>query len=159
MREGVSFYRLSLYLASAIALIELALLMYFLSINFEFGKQYAIRFILAILIVFGLWVHSNLMRYLGGVWLAVSAVSIFWPLFSGGRWTIGIAETGLILIGILSLVTSLVLLLPKSLTPEISSLRETQPRYKKIVKKAVIATVVVAAVAATINDVMRLVAS
>ena len=112
----------------------------------------------ALATAFGLWVQSNVIRYVGAVWFLISTAVIFWPLFSGAKlaWSIGVVI--FIAIGILSLAAAYILLLSKKFRTEYYAERDSQPPYKQTLRKVFIILFIIAASIATAVDIYRLAA-
>ena len=82
--------------------------------------------------------------------------SIVWPLVTSNRleiWPVVIWGTGL---GAMYLVVCWLLLVSKQFASEFAYLQETQPAYKRTLRRIALAVIVVAVLVATANDVYYL---
>jgi hypothetical protein len=156
MVKSTGYYRLGLYLTSAIALSEFVLFLYLVSFSFEAANRATIRVIAALAIVFGLWVLSNVARYVGAIWFLISVGSVIWPLVASDKIVFGAGLIWALVVGALSLTASWLLLLSKQFGNEFAYQRETQPKYKRTLRAVAIVVVVVLAIVATANDIYHL---
>jgi hypothetical protein len=156
MPRALASYRAVLFLTSAIALIELAIFLYLASFSFEAASRAIIRVVMALGIVFGIWVQSNIIRYLAALWLVISGASVFWPLISIERFVISVPSILFLVAGTLSLVAAPMLVFSRTFSQEFSREREMQPAYKKTLWKAALVVVLVAIVVATLNDIYNI---
>jgi hypothetical protein len=152
MLKTLGSYRSVLYLTSAIALIELIMI-----VAFDVPNSVVIRFLMALIIVFGIWVQSIIIRYLGAAWLTFAAASAFWPLFVADRIVVDVWLIALITTGVLSLVTAFILVFSKNFSAEFTHEREVQPKYKGHLRWILFAVIAGLAVVATLQDIWRLI--
>lgn len=149
-----SYYKSALYSTAAIALIEWIAVYYLVFHNFESVSFSRAGIALAILI--GLWIQSDVARYLGAVWYLVLVASVFWPLFTLDKVNWNFVAILFLVSGALGLFVSYILLLSKQFTTEFRHERETQPKYKKHLGKIIIGVAALAALIATMNDIYHL---
>jgi hypothetical protein len=83
--------------------------------------------------LFGLWVQSDIARYLGAVWLLISVGTIVWSLFTAGKVILGLPTILVFLSGALSLIASY-MLFSKRFAAEFLHQQKTQPKYKGTLK-------------------------
>jgi hypothetical protein len=138
MVNKASYYNSALWITSLLTLTELVLFSYVASINFERAVQaVAIRVFIPPAILFGIWLQSNIARYLGAIWLLISAGSVIWSLFSiepvASIWWVIWAFA----VVALSLVLTYILVFSKKFAEEFASLREKQPQYKRVLKRLI----------------------
>src|SRR5205807_1104054 len=120
--------------------------LYLASYSFEASGRAIIRVALAFAIVFGVWVQSNIIRYLGALWLIISAASVFWPLISIDRFVISMPAILFLIAGTISLVTSPILLFSKTFSAEFYRERKMQSRYKTFLWYAILIAMLAAMV-------------
>ena len=149
-----NYYKSALYSTAAIALIEWIAVYYLVSRNFE--RVSFSRAGIALIILFGLWIQSNIARYLGAIWFLILVASVIWPLFTLDKVNLNFVVILFLVSSALSLFVSYTLLLSKQFTTEFLHERETQPKYKKHLGKIFIVVAVLAAVIATMNDIYPL---
>jgi hypothetical protein len=155
MTPKLNYYRLALWLALAVALTELVLVLYIASYNTADAKTAAVRILGPLAILLGLWLQSNTVRFLGVLWLIVASTSAVWPLFSSERliWFVGLWA---LVLTALSLELSGILLFSKQFAAEFSRQREAQPKYKKVLFRLIVLVLLVLALIATWNDIHTL---
>jgi hypothetical protein len=163
MLGKIGDYRTALGFAIAIAFTNLVGWSAIAFHNSYFTKQAITVCALSLAIPFGLWVQSNMVRYIGAVWMIVFAGGLIWPLVSSGTAPF-INRPGqtipLLLfysfVAILNLLTSGILLLSKKFAMEFASEQEHQPKYKKYLKWLVLVAIVAAMLIATLMDILNL---
>ncbi len=152
-------YRTALWLAIAIALSNLVVW------SAIAPKSAVTVCAVSLVILFGLWVQSNLIRYLGAVCMVVWAGVLIWPLVSfGARFINQPGQTmppipALIFFpfsAVLNLLTAGLPLLSKKFATEFAYEREHQPKYKTHLKRAILTVVIVLMLIATLNDIINL---
>ena len=163
MLKKLSDYRTALWLATAIALSNLIGWSAIAFHDPHMTKQSVTACAVLVAIPFGLWVQSNLVRYLGAIWLIVWAGALIWPLVSSGiaPFINRPGQTILLLIfysisAVLSLLTAAILLLSKKFATEFSYERERQPKYKTYLKWSVFVAIIAAMLIATLIDIVHL---
>jgi hypothetical protein len=149
-------YRLALCLALILATIDFA---FFIYVSFYIPSQrgsMALHVAIAMTIAFGLWVQSKIARYLGAVLLLIFAASAIWLPFSDHKivWNIVLAWT--FSMGALSLIIAGILLFSKTFANEFADERKKQAGYKKVLRNAFAILLLIAAAAATLNDIYNL---
>jgi hypothetical protein len=132
------------------------LALYVASYNIEAAKTASIRVVVPLAILFGLWLQSNLARYLGAIWFVGAMASAVWPLVSNDKLVWGFAPVWALALSVLCLALSGILLFSKQFADEFSRQRETQPKYKKVLIRLTVAVLIVLAIIATLNDVYNL---
>jgi hypothetical protein len=110
----------------------------------------------ALATAFGIWLQSNFIRYVGAGWFLISVGAIAWPLLFGGKVVWSPVVLMFMAIGILSLAAAYLLLLSKSFRAEFYANRDAQPPYKRVLRKAIVVLLIIAAVIATLVDIYRL---
>jgi len=156
MVKTMSYYRSALYLTSAVVLTELVFFFYVASFSFATARAPAVRVIIALAILFGLWTQCNVTRYLGAMWFVFSSGSVIWALFSTGRVVWNVGWFWALAVGALSLTTACILLFSKKFANEFSDQRQTQPKFKKILRLLVITVAILATVIAILNDIYHI---
>jgi len=153
--RGVSFnfYKSALYLVAVIALIEFILFVDLASHNLKSATF--LRVAITLLLLFGLWVQSDVARYLGAVWLLISVGTIIWPLLTVNKVIFSFPTILVFVSGALNLLVSYILL-TKRFTTEFVHQQNTQPKYKGALKRAFIVVLILAVVFVTLNDVYHL---
>jgi hypothetical protein len=147
MIQRIGYYWLALYLTAAIALAEFVVLT-LVSANWADVRTFAYRAVAALAIAFGLWVHSNVARYLGALWFLISAWMMIWALASRDNIVFSFALVCILVLIGLSVTTACILLVSRPFAEEFRGRRESESRYKRTLRTAahiaVIALVVVA---------------
>jgi hypothetical protein len=151
-----SYYRLALYLTTAIALTWLVLFLYLLSFSFEAANRAVIFVALPLAVLCGLWLGSNLARYVGAVWFLVSVGAVMWPLVMGDKIVFWPGVVWGVVLGALSLSAFWLLVLSKRFASEFAYQRETLPPWKRMLRRIALGVIIVAAVIATANDIYHL---
>ena len=134
-------------------LIELAALLYISSFDVDAAVRFSPRLLIVLLIVFGLWVQSNVVRYLGAVWLAFVGVAAGWQFYQGGGGPVAVLAQ---IVGVPCIVASAISVFSKTFSDEFACARQNQPRSKSALKRIVFGVLIAAAVAAAMNDIYRL---
>lgn len=156
MIGNLSHYRLAVYLTLAIALIECVVHLQMVFLNNRLAEGVVVRVIFPLVILFGLWIQSKVIRYVGAVWLIFAAGSVIWPLVASKGLVLSFPLILLLIVAVLDLVAAYLMLLSKSFSSEFARLRETQPKYKSTIRTGVLVVIVIVAVIATFNDVYHL---
>jgi len=144
----------ALYLVAGLALSEVFLGWYLVSQ--DYGRVSYIRILLTTAVLTGLWVQSHAARYLGAMWLLVSVGVLIWMLFAAHKVAFNFAAVLVFLSGALSLIASYVLLFSKKFRSEFARQEKMQPDYKRDLRRALIALVILVFVVAIINDIYHL---
>jgi hypothetical protein len=153
-RENFSTYMFALYLVAGLALSEVFLGWYLVSQ--DYGRVSYIRILLTTAVLTGLWVQSHAARYLGAMWLLVSVGVLIWMLFAAHKVAFNFAAVLVFLSGALSLIASYILLFSKKFRSEFARQEKMQPDYKRDLRRALIALVILVFVVAIINDIYHL---
>jgi GYF domain 2 len=150
---GFSYYKTALYLTSAIALIEVNLFFYLAPHNLKvsFG-----RVAIAPVVLFGLWIQSNVARYLGAIFFLILVASVILLLFTLDKVSLNIVTILVLVSGVLSLFVIYILLLSKQFATEFSYQQKGQPKYKNYLRRIFIVVVVLVVAIATANDIYHL---
>jgi hypothetical protein len=85
----------------------------------------------------GLWLGSNLARYLGAALMVLWAGALLWPLFSTSIVTVTSKPLLTLFYGFstaLNLLTAKILLLSKKFATEFAHERDHQPKYKALAR-------------------------
>ena len=115
--------------------------------------------VIAVLIPFGLWVHSSFARYGGAAFMLLVAGSLIWPMI---KTSMAVAHRQpllallFVITAVLNLLAAGVLVFSKKFSAEFAFERERQPEYKWYLRWSIVAAIVVAMVLATINDIINL---
>ena len=149
-------YRLALYLVFALAFINIAFLLYAHHFHWSRSGDITIYTLVVLTLWFGLWVHSRIARYAGGIIFLISAAAVVWPLASGTTPVFGTALLWMYSMGLLSLVLGCVLLFSRAFASEFERQRETQPPYKRHLRNGAIVILAIAIAIATYNDLVHL---
>lgn len=125
-----SSYRWTLYLASAYALTEFIRALYVYD-TLNFDQRYIVRVVIALIIPIGLFLHSSVVRYLGGAYFVLVAASVLSPLVTAKPvWNVGLIW--FFAIGVLSLPLIWFLLISKKFSGEFEMpSRNTWKRYER----------------------------
>jgi hypothetical protein len=153
-RENFRTYMFALYLVAGLALSEVFLGWYLVSQ--DYGRVSYIRILLTTAVLTGLWVQSHAARYLGAMWLLVSVGVLIWMLFAAHKVAFNFAAVLVFLSGALSLTASYILLFSKKFRSEFARQEKMQPDYKRDLRRALIALVILVFVVAIINDIYHL---
>ena len=106
--------------------------------------------VVAFLILFGIWVQSVIVSFVGVMWMLVWAGTIIWPVVSSERFSVL-----LVFLAALNLVAAGVMLTQRFRT-EFPYEPQHQPKYKLYLKRVVLGVVLVCLVTATINGAVHL---
>ena len=110
--------------------------------------------VVAFLILFGVWVQSVIVSFVGLMWMLVWVGALIWPVVSSPQ-PFKMLFVILVILAALNLVTAGIMLTKKFRT-EFAYERRHQPKYKLYLKQVVFGAVLVCVVIATINDVVHL---
>ncbi len=147
---NLNTYKSALALVAAIAVIEAVLAWYFTPSNFGWALATPA-------VLFGLWVQSSAARYLGAAWFLLLTGFIVWPFIAApDKTTFSLALIPLFIWGALCLIVSYILVFSKTFAAEFLHQKETQPAYKRTLKKVFIVVVILAVVVLTLNDIYHL---
>jgi hypothetical protein len=151
--DTTRYFKSALGLLAAILLVELSALFYIFMNRGALPEGSFLLPLSAMVILFGIWVQSGVVRYLGALWLVVTLGLIVWAVLSHryGLWNFWFA--GVWIVGSLHLATLWILLLSRRFSVEFAHLRDTQPVYKKILRRLSDAVLIIATTAATLADV------
>jgi hypothetical protein len=149
-------YRTALCLALALASINVAFFLYAYYLHWRRAGDTVIYASFAVVLLFGLWVHSRIARYAGGVIRLVSAAAAAWPIATGTKPVLSILLLWIFSMGVLSLLLGLALLFSKSFAAEFERQRVAQPVYKRHLRNGAILALAIAAAIATYNDLVHL---
>jgi hypothetical protein len=150
----LSHYNVVFALASAYALIELALLFQGDYFGIERGSLF--RSIVAICIPFGLWLQSKTARYLGAAWFALAACMVAWTFIANQKIVWSAPVIFVALFGVLSLLECVLLLFSREFADEFEKRRIHGPNFKQVLRRVFMLAVVAAAIIASLVDVYNL---
>ncbi len=161
-----SYYKTSLYLCAAIALTEAIWILFFvLPRTPAYADAFVIALIATVITALGLLLRSNLIRYFGGVFMAILGAALLWGLFSGLfsagaqsllRPTGAVISLYYVVAAALNLLTVFVLLWSKQFAYEFAKLRASEPKYIVHLRRLLIGAIIAAALFATFNDIVKL---
>src|SRR5262245_45050055 len=143
-QANFSTYKLALSLVAGLALSEVFLGWYLVSL--DYGRVSYIRILLTTAVLIGLWLQSHAARYLGAMWLSLSVGVLIWMLFAVHKVAFNFAAFLVFLYVALSLIASY----------KFARLEQMQPDYKRVLRRALIALVISVFVIAIINDIYHL---
>jgi len=106
--------------------------------------------VVAFLTLFGVWVQSVIVSFVGVMWMLVWAGTIIWPVVSSERFSVF-----LVFLAALNLVATAEMLTQRFRT-EFAYERQHQSKYKLYLKRVVLGAVLVCLVTATINGVVHM---
>jgi hypothetical protein len=150
-------YRSALYLSALIAVVHCSFFMYLLAYSSRQANRVAIYVVAAVAVLVGLWLLSKIARYVGAVFYAFSAVAVVLPLLSSFKTVVmSVGAVWSVTMGVLSLAAALILVFSKPFAKEFAAELEKRPIYKKHLLTVFTALIVLAAVAATLNDIVNL---
>jgi hypothetical protein len=155
MLKRVGYYRSALYVASAIVVAELAFV-FSATRTFSILGVFADRVLIALVIVLGLWLHSNAVRYLGALWFVVTVGAVVWPLFANEKVVFSVAVVCMLVLAVLCLMAAYILLLSRPFAEEFRHQRETEPEYKATLRKTALIVILAAVVVLTAIDIYRM---
>jgi hypothetical protein len=142
-----SYYTPTLLLLAGICLIDLLLPLYVTLAHHGAASAPIERLGISVAVLFGVWLYSDLVRVLGGLWLLVSAGLLTEALVLNFD-TDPVITIWFILACLLRLACAWILLFSTEFASELGALRETQPAYKRTLRKLAIEALTIAAVAA-----------
>ena len=152
--KSLSHYKATVYLIAAIALTKFIGFLYVLYLGSD-GEEWTIV-AAPIVILFGLWLASNIIRYAGAIWLLIVSGLMASTLFNPGKIVFWPAVASIAVLIVLSVAACWQLVISKQFAAEFTYLRRTQPAYRTVLRKAVwvmVAGVVVVMAIATWNDI------
>jgi hypothetical protein len=155
-QETLSYYEAAVLLIAAIALTNFIGILYVIYRRSETVEQLAPFAMAPVVILFGLWIGSHFVRYVGAVWLLVVSGAMLGPLVEplvSRRIMFWPAIAWLTVLVILSVAAFWLLVLSEQFAAEFAHLRRTQPAYKAILRWILIIGVGVAAAIAILNDI------
>jgi hypothetical protein len=150
-QEKFNTYYLALFLVSGLALLEV-----FWGVSYDFGRFSYIRILLTIAVLIGLWVQSHAARYIGAIWLLLSVGVLIWMLFAAHKVAFNLAAFLVFLSVGLSVIASYILLFSKKFKSEFVRQEKMQQDYKRVLRKALTALVILLFVVASLNDIHHL---
>jgi hypothetical protein len=115
-----------------------------------------IRILLTSAVLIGLWVQSHAARYFGAIWLLLSVTVLIWMLFAAHKVAFNFAALLTFVCGGLSFVASYILLFSKKFKVEYARQEELQPHYKRMLRRGLIALVILLFVVAILHDIYHL---
>lgn len=149
-------YWQALYLTSAISLIHAAFFAYLLVFNVAAVERKMLFYLaVALAVLFGIWIGSNLARYVGAIFFLISFGGVILGLFLTDRFPSGPGLVWLIVMGALSLAAAWLLLLSRRFAQEFAEVRRTLPGYKRTLRGIAVAAVVTVALVATARDIYQ----
>jgi hypothetical protein len=164
MLEKLGTYRAALWLAIAIALINVVGWSAIVVLHYSRSTEgFVALSAVYVAIPVGLWMASNLIRYLGAVCLIIFAGGLIWPLVSSGAVPFINRPAQSILLfaffivsAALNVLMAGILLLSKKFAADFAYERKHQPQYKTYLKWTVVATAIAAMLWATFVDILNL---
>jgi hypothetical protein len=78
-------YRFALLATLILTAVNFAVLIHVAVHRPAFAGGVTIYTVATLLLAFGLWVHSQIARYVGAAWALLSLTSAVWPIASGGK--------------------------------------------------------------------------
>jgi hypothetical protein len=153
MLDKLSHYRAALYCASLIALGNCLLI----ALTAFRGNTVGIisTSVVSLVIPVGIWLASNLVRFVGVAFMVLWAGMLLWPIVSSGKAPTLLALF-FILLAALNLLTAAILLLSRKFATEFADERKNQPKYKTYLRRGLVAVIIGAVVVATANDIKHL---
>jgi len=153
MLDKLSHYRAALYCASLIALGNCLLI----ALTAFQGNTVGIisTSIVSLVIPVGIWLASNLVRFVGAAFMVLWAGMLLWPIVSSGKAPT-LPSLFFILLAALNLLTAAILLLSRKFATEFADERKNQPKYKTYLRRGLVAGIIGAVVIATANDIKHL---
>ena len=148
-------YQTSLYLLTAIALLDLAVFFYVAPLHLQASNALIVRVAIDFTVAFGIWVQSPVVRYVGAAWLLFSAASMVWTLRTADL-VISVPLVLFLLIAFLCLITLVTLVFSKTFSEEFFHQRKSQPAYKKGLKRVVFSVVLTVMAVGTLVGIYRL---
>jgi hypothetical protein len=168
MFDNLSHYKLSIYLMSAMALSDCIVLAFYIFSGVGLVNAFVYRTIFSCAILCGILIKSNIARYVGAIFYTVSTGYVILGMFSGTNVVWGVGAVWALVVTGLSLPICYVLLISRRFSNEFTNRQQTPPymanntffeRYKRLLIWLILTAIIVAAVVATINDIMHLRAS
>jgi hypothetical protein len=155
-RAAYKYLFFALSLAIVIAILEATVLTTLLNAHSPSTDGSIYRTSAPVIVALGISIQSNIIRYLGGVWLALMGLASIWPLF-GSNSTHWSALTVLLLVsGVLSLALAAVLLASKDFGKQFGLARTRHSHLKKTLRTCIIVVGILGAIIATYNDIVNL---
>lgn len=152
-------YREALIYLVALAAIDGAFFLYAALYRPELAGFFAVRSLLVLVVVLGLWVTSNFVRYAGAILLLTIFAAVLWSFITAKTEAYGVIGTWVMTGQSMILFFSFSMLFSKTFSKEFYAERESQPGYKRALRTAIVATILLAITAATLYDVYNLIAS
>ena len=150
-------YRTVLYLSALIAAVNCSFFLYALLYLPRLANGVAIYALVAVAVSVGIWLLSKIARYVGAVFYFLSAGAAAFPFFGFGRTIVmNVGTVWGVTMGVLSVAAALILVFSKLFAKEFAAEFEKRPIYKKHLLNVFTILIVLAAVAAALNDVVNL---
>ena len=149
-------YKSALYLSALIVVLHGSFWVYSLTHLSSLANQVAIYVVAALAIFAGLWLLSNVARYLGTAFYTLSAGAAAFGFLTAKAVVMSVAVLWSASMGVLSLGVAAILIFSKSFATEFEAEREKRPGYKKNLLKVFAVLIGLCVVAATYNDIVNL---
>jgi hypothetical protein len=155
MRERRGYFDFALYLTLAVVLIHSVPFFYLLTFSFDVAKSAVGLIVGPILIFCGLWLLSKVARYVGPIWLLLTGGLVVWQLLFVGK-IVALSAIWAIVLVLANLLLCWMLIFSKQFGAEFAERRRAEPRYKTVLRGAVVGLVVIVMLIATANDIIHL---
>jgi hypothetical protein len=149
-------YRAALYLSALIALVNCSYFTYAKLLMPQASSGAAVYAGGSVLVLVGLWLQSRMTRYVGAAYYLFEAGTTIYGLARLSKPIVNVGVVSIVTAAVLGLVAASILLLSKRFAREFATERENRPVYKKFLLHAYTALIVIAAVAATVNDIVNI---
>jgi hypothetical protein len=116
------YLTLGLCLSAIVVALEIILFLFNRSAHFASENEMLLRLIGAAIIVVGLWVQSSVVRFGGGIFLAITGFSSLWAVITAGRanWVWGL----FLCYALVGLAGAYLLLISRGFSAEFRQLKE-----------------------------------
>jgi len=156
----LNHYKAALYLCAAIAVMDAIWVWVLVIPRMQVGRT-IIPLLAPPITVLGLLLLSNVIRWLGGVFMVIWAAAFLWPLISDGTAALSRPNGAVIFLyylclGALNLLTAALLLFSKQFSYEFAKRRESAPKYIGHLRLLLIGAIIAAMLVATSYDIVKL---
>jgi hypothetical protein len=152
----LNHYKAALYLCAAIVAIQAIWTLFVMFTRPQIVGGAFFFLALSFVILLGLLLQSNFIRYIGALYMIVFAVITYWLLFSEGNPPYAPVFLYFTLSGALNLLAAAILLFSKQFTKEFDERQNSQSKYKANLGWALNGAVIAAMIVASLLDFLNI---
>jgi hypothetical protein len=157
MLSKLSPYKATLLLTSAIGLMEMFFVGFLYFRGYPADDLSLVRSTISVAIVVGLWLISNIARYLGAAWYAAIAVMVVYEAAINEHIDNKFSTYWVFALGLMCIAAVCLLVVSKDFAAEFRALRETRPAWKATLGRLTTVVLVTWVVIATGIDIYRVI--